>query len=200
MKIIGVTGPTGSGKTVLTEYFASLGIPTINADELYHSLLIPPSPCLDAISSAFGKDMLSEDGSLDRKALSALVFSDSQKLELLNSTVLEIVISEVRKKLSTLDRQGSKAVVIDAPTLIESGFDKECDTVISVISPKAIRTERIASRDNITRDSALKRIEAQKDDSFYISHSHFVLTNDSDTQDFEKKIKELVASLQLNNI
>ena len=73
MKIIGVTGPTGSGKTVLTEYFASLGIPTINADELYHSLLIPPSPCLDAISSAFGKDMLSEDGSLDRKALSALV-------------------------------------------------------------------------------------------------------------------------------
>ena len=88
MKIIGVTGPSGSGKTVLTKYFDSIGIPTVDADRVYHSLLIPPSTCLNAIREKFGNAVFLSNGNLDRVALGAIVFNDPEKLKLLNSTVL----------------------------------------------------------------------------------------------------------------
>lgn len=199
MKIIGVTGPSGSGKTALTEYFSSLGVPTINADELYHSMLIPPSECLDAIRDAFGAEVFSADGSLNRTSLSAIVFNDSKKLALLNSTVLKIVIAEIKKQLRKLENSGEKAVIIDAPTLIESGLHNDCNTVISVISPKEQRIERISLRDGITHNRAQERVKAQKEDQFYISHSDYVLTNDTDKESFLQKIKELGVTLGLTD-
>ena len=95
IKKIGITGPSGSGKSLLCQSLKESGIFTIDADELYHSMLIPPSRCLDAISEAFGKDVLATDGTLDRIMLSKKVFSDAGKLELLNSTVLPIVLDEI---------------------------------------------------------------------------------------------------------
>ncbi len=191
IKIIGLTGPSGSGKTALGEYFAAHNIPCIDADKLYHSMLIPPSECLDAIAAAFGHDVLSADGTLDRTVLGIIVFSDKKKLKLLNCTVLSIVIKEVRRLIGELEDAGHAAVLVDAPTLIESGFHLECDTVISVISDKSTRIERICARDGIARDAAQKRVSAQKDDEFYISHSDIVLYNNDTAEEFEKKIKEI---------
>lgn len=180
MTIIGITGPTGSGKTVLTEYLSGKGIPTVDADALYHSMLVPPSECLDAIAQAFGKDVISADGSLDRQKLSSLVFNSPEALALLNATVLPRVIDKVRSLIAEYEANGHSAVVIDAPTLIESGFDKECTTVISVIAERSLRTERIIARDGITRQKAEQRVAAQKNDGFYEAHSDHVLRNDGD--------------------
>ena len=190
MKIIGVTGPTGSGKTLLTEYFASLDIPTINADELYHSMLIPPSACLDAIREKFGDAVFSEDGELSREKLGKIVFSDKEKLDLLNQTVLGIVLDEIRRKIAILKENGNEFLIIDAPTLIESGFHLECDAVISVIAPKDERIRRISLRDSISLQRATERVRAQKEDSFYADNSHEVIYNDSTESDFILKIKE----------
>lgn len=197
MRIIGITGPSGSGKTRLTEYVSSLGVPTINADELYHSMLVPPSECLDAIKSRFGDKVLAPDGTLDRRALSEIVFENPEKLKLLNRTVLGIVIAEIRKIIKALDESGERAVAVDAPTLIESGFDRECDVVVSVLCPASERVLRISSRDRISVQTAEARIHAQKDDSFYTEHSDCVIINDGTEAEFDEKIRDLVRRLDI---
>ena len=120
MRIIGVTGPSGAGKGALCELLKKRGIVCIDADAVYHSLLVPPSECLDALKSAFGESVFLSDGSLDRAALGRIVFAESDKLELLNSTVLSYVLAKFRVMIAELKAKGEVAVVIDAPTLIES--------------------------------------------------------------------------------
>ena len=195
MKIIGVTGPSGSGKTILTEYFAERGITTVDADKLYHSMLIPPSRCLDEIFKAFGSGVFNPDGSLDRAALSGVVFSDPEKLRLLNSTVLRLVLDEIRVILARLKENGEKAVIIDAPTLIESGFDKECDSILCVSAGKDVRVERIIRRDGITKERALRRIAAQKDDSELERLSDFVIENNGDLTTLKAQVGDFISKI-----
>ncbi len=197
MKILGLTGPSGAGKTFLSEYFCSRGVPVIDADKVYHELLVPPSECLDAIERAFGPSVLFPTGELDRAALGSLVFSDAQKLELLNKTVLSIVLKKIREILACLERDGHKTALVDAPTLIESGFERECDTVICVLSDRDARIERIMKRDNISYEAAERRVNAQKDNDFYASHSHFVIYNNGDTDALEASVRELALKLNL---
>ena len=195
MRIIGVSGPTGSGKSVLTEHFASLGVPTVDADALYHSMLIPPSDCLDAIRASFGDEVFSHDGSLDRTALGALVFANPEKLKLLNSTVLGLVLKRIRELIGEYEKNGANTVVIDAPTLIESGFHLECDTVISVIAPSEDRVIRICQRDGITEKKARERVAAQKDDVFYTSHSHHTIYTNGSIDQFLDTVRAVASKL-----
>lgn len=195
MRIIGITGPSGAGKSLLCQKLTQKGIPCIDADRVYHSLLIPPSSCLDALRSAFGDGIFSSDGALDRKSLGKIVFSDPAQLALLNSTVLGFVLEKVREMIEELSKAGHGIVAVDAPTLIESGFNKECDTVISVLAPPSMRTERIMKRDGIERDKAELRIQAQKDDSFYIAASDAILTNGGDIETFERHIAALLENI-----
>ena len=192
IKKIGITGPSGSGKSLLSKHLNAVGIPTIDADKLYHSMLLPPSRCLDALSDVFGKDILKWDGTIDRKILSSRVFSDAKQLKLLNDTVLPIVLDEIRVLISELEAKGESVVAIDAPTLIESGFHKECDLTVSVLASRATRLCRISARDNITEEKATERINAQHDDDFYINASDKVLFNDSDENAFAMQASELI--------
>ena len=150
VKIIGVTGPSGSGKTLLCRFFEKRNIPVIYADELYHSMLVPPSDCLEAIRRAFGDGVFRSDGTLDRKMLGGIVFSDPGKLEVLNKTVLSYVIDEIRRIISDYERAGHNTVIVDAPTLIESGFNAECTAVIAVLADRETRIRRISLRDGIS--------------------------------------------------
>ena len=195
MKIIGVTGPSGSGKTLFGEYFSRLGIPVINADEVYHSLLVPPSECLDAIKSAFGESVISSNGGLDRTALSSIVFNDKSKLALLNQTVLGIVIKEIRRQAAQIEKQNNRVLIIDAPTLIESGLYNDCDTIVSVISAKEMRIKRISERDGIDVSKAKERVEAQQPDAFYINASHVVLENNGSEEEFTQKLSRLAKEI-----
>ena len=197
MKIIGITGPSGSGKSLLTTRIASMGYPVIDADGVYHSLLAPPSKCLDALREVFGNDIFSPDGTMDRVALAKIVFSDKEKLALLNGTVLPIVLDTIEDMIRELECQGNDKVILDAPTLIESGFYKKCHTVISVLCPKEIRVERIVLRDGISAQKAWERINAQKDDSFYREHSHIVITSDKEAEEFLSEAISLLSGTVL---
>ena len=197
MRIIGLTGPSGAGKSRLCEYFMSIGISVINADEVYHGLLVPPSPCLDALGDAFGKEIFNENGELSRKKLSEIVFGNKEKLELLNKTVLGFVLDKIRETISELEKDGVKSVIVDAPTLIESGFHKECNTVISVLCPSDVRTKRIIERDSLDRSAAEARTKAQKNDEFYISHSDEIIINDQGEAELLTKAEALAKKLSL---
>ena len=190
IKIIGVTGPSGAGKSCLSTLFSEKGLPVIDADKVYHSLLKKDSECTKALVGEFGAEILNENGEPDTKKLGAIVFCSDEKLKRLNSLVLGLVIKEINGMISRLDADGHSAVAVDAPTLIESGFSKECDCVISILASAEKRIERICLRDNISHEKALMRVNAQKKDDFYISNSDLVITNDGSTSEFFARAKE----------
>ncbi len=200
MHVYGITGPSGSGKSLLCEYLSAHGIVHINADAVYHEMLTPPSTVVDAIVRQFGKSVLAPDGGIDRRALSAIVFSSPQKLELLNQTVLPLVLDEVRARLARMKQDGVRVVAIDAPTLIESGFDTECDTVVIVLSSAETRIARIMERDGISIERAKARIEAQNPDDFYIAHADAVLYNDGDSKAFLEQAQKAFSIKNDTNI
>ena len=195
MRIIGVTGPTGSGKSFLCERLREHNIPCIDADGVYHSMLVPPSECLDALRLAFGDGIFTPDGHLNRQSLGKIVFTSPEKLDLLNKTVLSRVLCRVRDIIADYEKQGFQVVAVDAPTLIESGFDKECDTVVCVLASESVRRERIIERDSLTDETANLRLKAQKGDEFYRQSSDVIIENDGDPQKFQQDILSLLAKL-----
>ena len=195
IKIIGVTGPSGAGKSCLSALFSEKGLPVIDADRVYHSLLKKDSECTLALVGEFGAHILNENGEPDTKKLGSIVFASDEKLKRLNSLVLGFVIKKINGMISELEAKGHRSVIVDAPTLIESGFSSECDLVISVLASSEKRIERICERDGITREKALMRVNAQKGDDFYVSNSDVVITNDASTNEFfalaEESLKEI---------
>ncbi len=182
MLVIGLTGGSGSGKGVVTSLFAKRGLPVIDADAVYHELLLPPSPCLDAICDAFGTEMLTPDGILNRKKLGEAVFGDSEKLERLNRIAHAYVMDEIHRRILRLRRQNVRALVLDAPQLFEAGADRDCNIIVSVLADRRIRAERIMNRDGIDAEAALRRIDAQKSDEFFRTHSDYVIENNDNME------------------
>ncbi len=186
MKIIGLTGPSGAGKTTICSKFEELGIPCIDTDSIYHTLVSFPSPCLNDLVEKFGEDILNAEGTLDRAALANLVFTGENaksNLANLNATTHRYVWDEVNKLLTKYMDEGKAAAVIDAPALFSSKiFIGACDFILSVLADKETRINRITKRDAISREQALARIEAQPGDEFFIENSDYYINN-SGTKD-----------------
>lgn len=180
MLVIGLTGPTGAGKSRVAELFAAFGLPVINADAVYHQLLIPPSRCLDELCEQFGRQILSPDGTLNRRALGAIVFSDAEALTTLNTITHHYVMAEIRRTLDRLRREDVLAAVIDAPQLFEAGAERDCNVIVSVLAARPIRRDRIILRDGISPEAAEERIDAQKSDDFFRSHSDYIIENNDE--------------------
>lgn len=177
MLVIGLTGPSGAGKSTVAERLSAYGLPIINADQVYHQLLLPPSLCLDELVLRFGNVILSADGTLNRKVLGELVFSHPAALEDLNAITHRHIMAEIRQQLDDMRRQNLRAVVLDAPQLFEAGANRDCGVIISVLADVKLRLERIVERDGIAADVAYRRIAAQKKDEFFRSHSDYILEN-----------------------
>lgn len=192
MKIIGLTGPSGAGKTTLCSYFEELGIPCIDTDDVYHKLVSTRTPCLAEIEGAFGSSVISEDGSLNRRALSALVFSQDgshKNLETLNSITHKYVWEETNRLLTAYIAEGKEAAVIDAPALFSSKiFIGACDFVISVLADTEERIERITGRDGISREDAMRRLAYQPDDSFFEENSDYCITNSGSPESMHEQL------------
>ena len=187
IKIIGLTGPSGAGKTKLCSIAESYGIKSIDTDAVYHSLLVPPSPCLDELVREFGDSILLNDGTLSRPILSSIVFDekDTEKVKLarLGEITHKYVLDKAREMIKAAEGRGECAIIVDAPALYESGFDKECDFVICLLADPSLRLTRIIDRDSISEERAGARINGQKSDDFYSSRAdHTILNNNSPEQ------------------
>lgn len=190
MHIIGLTGPSGSGKGVIGAIFESLGIPSIDTDKIYHSLLSPPSACVDELVEAFGKKIVSHTNGIDRKILADLVFSDQtgKRQQLLNAITHKYVIQETKQLLKHYRAAGKIAAVIDAPLLIEAHMDTDCDINICVLADRDIRLSRIMARDGLSEEAAQMRLNAQKPDEFYIQATDYVLYNNGSEELLRPKL------------
>ena len=195
MIVIGLTGPSGAGKGEAAKIFTTYKMDVIDADAIYHSLLVPPSDCLCEIADTFGDGVLNPDKTLNRAALASLVFGieNFEKLSILNSITHKYVCIKIRNVMHDLESTGKEVCVIDAPLLIESGLFEDCDFVICILADKETRINRIMNRDNISADDAKRRVSSQKDDEFYISYSDAVVINDGDFEYLKKEIDRILA-------
>lgn len=195
MLVIGLTGPTGAGKGAVAAIFEGYGIPVINADRVYHELITPPSSCLQELVEAFGKEILLPDGSLNRRTLASMVFSDPSAQELLNTITHRYVMEEMKTRMERLRREGVPVAALDAPQLFEAGAHKACGAVISVLADRQTRLERIMHRDSITADAAMRRILAQKSDEFFKTHSDYIIENSGNIELLAPQVHRILAEL-----
>lgn len=190
-KIIGLTGGIGTGKTMVAEYFKSLGIPVYIADKEARQLMTSEN-IINALSNEFGKEIL-ENGILNREKLAQLVFNNPKKLQKLNS----IVHPEVKKHFDNWveKHKNYPFIVKEAAILFESGSYEYCDTIITVTAPLETRLQRVMKRDKTDRESVLKRIENQWTDEQRIAKSNYVIHNLS-VESTKKQVDEILKKLK----
>lgn len=195
MHIIGITGPTGCGKTTLLRVIEVHGGFTVDCDALYYEMLRENAPMRAALTEVFG-DIFLPDGSLDRPKLGNRVFSDPDALARLNAIVYHHMGEKMRALLVEQAGQSRPYFAIDAINLIESGLAGLCDTTVAVLAPKALRLARIMARDGIPEDYARRRIEAQKPDEFYRASCGAVLENSGTPEAFQKTCEQWLQAIK----
>lgn len=194
--VIGLTGPTGAGKSSVTDTAEELGFKIIDCDLLARDAVRKGSDGLADVVKVFGECVLNTDGTLNRKKLAEIAFASPQDTELLNQTLLPHIVKLIRAQID------SPYVLLDAPTLFESGADSLCDEVIVVLSDKKMRKARIMERDGIDEQAAELRINAGKDDDFYIQITNNIVYNDCELSVLKLKIKKLLNKImeEHNNV
>mgnify|MGYP005778972559 CR=1 FL=1 len=196
---VGLTGQTGAGKSSVCQLLRQAGIPVIDADRAAREVVGEGKQCLADLALEFSIGILNADGTLNRRKLAAIAFSDKRRLERLNAITFPYIRQLIAERIDQLDKAGKyDLVVIDAPTLFESGTDKMCDFVVSVIAPKEERLSRIIIRDRLTDEQARERMGAQQEDAFYIDRSDVTLRNDGDQAALSAKATELMTLLREN--
>ncbi len=193
---VGLTGGSGTGKSSAARIFAEKNFVVIDFDKLSRKVCEKGSACLSELCGYFGNSIMADDGSLIRKKLGEIVFSDSAKLGILNKITHKYILEEAEKIMA---ENRDKKILLDAPLLFEAELDKKCDFVVSVTAPADKRARRIERRDGISAESAKKRIQSQKSDEYYTSRSDFVIRNDGDISQLERRTYEIIDEIIREN-
>ncbi|QQS27873.1 MAG: dephospho-CoA kinase [Sphingobacteriales bacterium] len=175
MLSVGITGGIGSGKTTVCKLFALLRVPVYNADEAAKILMQQDKMLIKKIKKLFGNDIYSEDNSLNRRQLAAIVFSDKSALEALEKVVHPAVMKHSEKWVKN---QKTPYVLKESALLFESGSFKEMDKIIMVYASEYVRIKRVQKRDGSTTEEIKARIAKQLPDAYKISRSDFLVNND----------------------
>jgi len=186
--IIGITGGSGCGKTTALRVLEDMGFTCLDADKIYHELLITDTALLQELSDAFPGTV--EEGTLNRKKLGAIVFSDPSALQKLNAITHPAVRREIERRLSTCEN-----AAIDAYGLIEGNLGSLCDHTVAITADHTVRIARLTARDNITMDAAEARIHAQKSNAAYSAACEYTLTNNSTEESFRTACQTLFQAL-----
>ena len=190
MKILGLTGGSGTGKSAACTAFARLRCGVIDADATYRTLCDTCEPMLKEIQNVFG-DVFSTDGKLDRKKLGAIVFADAQKLQQLNAITHPYIRQAARDAFAAYSKRGCLLCIYDAPVLFEGQMETLCDKTCAVLAARNTRIARIVARDAITEEYAALRIDAQKDDAFYRERCDYVVQNDADLDTLYTQVRKI---------
>ena len=182
--IIGLTGPTGAGKSSLKKTADELGFKVIDCDCLARKAVEKGTEGLNTIIKVFGEDILEIDGSLNRKRLAEKAFSSKENTELLNKTIFPFIKKLCFEEISRYDK-----VILDAPTLFESGLNSICTKTVAVLADSKVRLRRIMERDGISEEAAKLRMNAGKKDDFYKDNADVIIYNNGDVLEFQKEFK-----------
>ncbi len=180
-----MTGTTGSGKSYAAEFFRKAGVPVIDCDEVTK---LPNLYNADDFSTVFGSEVKNSDGSLNRRKLAEIAFSTEGGKEKLENMTFPIILAKIDEMIDKLKKEGHKLVVLDAPTLFESGLQNRCARIVVVTADEKIRLERIMKRDSITENQAKLRMQAQRELTDYAD----AVINTDITRDLTEEINAIL--------
>ena len=193
---IGLTGGIASGKSTVASLFRAWGAFVADADEISRHALDPDTDCYEKTVAAFGRGILHGDGTVDRRKVASIVFSDKGALNLLNGIIHPYVRRIIRADSQTAYTESPKRMIVwDVPLLFETGYDEEVAKTVVVTARQSLRIERIVARDGSTRAAALRRIRAQMPDREKVRRADLVIRNNGSLEELEKRTREVFDEL-----
>jgi len=197
MKVIGLTGGIGSGKSTVSQFLTELGAVIIDADKVGHEAFKPDTGAWHEVVAAFGKQILKPDGDIDREKLGELVFGNSDSLARLNRIMHPRIHDIVKAQLESYRRRGIGVVVIEAPLLIEAGWTSLVDEVWVTVASEATVLRRLQEGVGLSKPKALARIHSQLSPAERVKHADVIIDTDCDLDKLKTRVGELWRGLQV---
>lgn len=204
MKVVGITGSSGSGKTTVSTIIKNnTGCKVISADSMAKKLNNPGTEYYDETIKLFGTEILDENQKINRKKLASILFTQEELRKKMNEITAKYVGSEIKRIINAFKRKKeNEIVVVDAPLLFECGLDSICDYIIAVVCEEdALKVQRICNRDKIRTSQAKTRLKAQPSDEFYTSRANYVINNSREVAyaHLIKKVIKIVHEIKGDN-
>ena len=191
MKLIGLTGGIGSGKSTVSQFLAELGAVILDADKVGHEALKPDTKIWHKVVAAFGRQILTPTGNIDRKKLGEIVFGNHESLSRLNQIMHPRMHDMVKAQLEEYHRQRTRVVVLEAPLLLEASWTPLVDEVWVTTAPKATVLKRLEERIGMSQVESLTRIRSQLSSGERVKHADVVINTDCDLDELKSRVKEL---------
>ena len=196
MRVIGLTGNIGSGKSTVAAMLRDAGIPVLDADRISREVTAPGGRAYDAVIQAFGRGIVRYDGSIDRKLLGEIVFSDRASRERLERITHPAIFESMKEAIAGIEREGHRAAVVEATLIHELGRKGLFEAVISVACDRTTSISRLAARDGMTRRQSEARLRAQMDAERKAGASDYVIDNSGNLDDTRRQVEQIVRILQ----
>ena len=190
-----MTGNIGSGKSTVAALLREAGIPVLDADRISKEVTVPGGRAYDAVVQAFGRGIVRDDGSIDRKRLAEIVFSDPASRERLERITHPAIFGAMKEAIAGIEREGHRAAVVEATLIHESGRKGLFEEVISVTCERETAISRLAARDGMSRSQAEARLRAQMDAGRKAGASDYVIDNSGDIESTRRQVVALAGVL-----
>ncbi|WP_096269657.1 dephospho-CoA kinase [Paucisalibacillus globulus] len=195
--VIGLTGSIASGKSTVSSMLKELHLPVIDADQIARDVVEPGEDTLKEIGLAFGKEILNADGTLNRKKLGSIIFSNNEKRKMLNSIVHPAVRKRMLEQKETYLKDGESCVVMDIPLLFESKLTHMVDKILVVYVDEHVQLERLMERDNSTKEEALERIQSQIPVKEKVKQADAIIDNNGSKEESYKQLRDILEKWQV---
>jgi len=192
MKVIGLTGSIGSGKSTVSCFFEELGAVVIDADQVSRQVVEPGSPALKELTVAFGENILNPDGSLNRTLVAEIVFNSDEKRELLNSIIHPMIFNEINSTIGEYREKGTEIIILEAALILEKkGLIKLIDKLIVVSIDEETQKKRLDGRGDLSKEQIDARINSQLTNNEKIKHADYIIDNNQDLVNTREQVREL---------
>ncbi len=188
MKIIGLSGGIGSGKSTVARFLAELGVVVIDLDRVGHEALKPEGKAWQQVVNAFGKGILAPGGEIDRSKLGEIVFKDREALLRLNGIIHPVIDGIVAEKIADCRRKGVKVVVLEAAAMIESGKTAQVEEIWATVAPEDTVLGRLRDRSGYSREKSRARISAQLSNEERIKQADIVIDTDGTLDELKARV------------
>lgn len=191
MKIIGITGGVGAGKSTVLDYLREqFHAYVIQADQVGHQVMEPGEICYSQVIALFGEHILKKDKTIDRKAVSDVVFGNEEKLKKLNEIIHPAVRQSVLEEIQLQKEKKTAIVVVEAALLLEEHYEKFCDKVWYVHTDREIRISRLMANRGYSREKSESIISSQAPDEYFTEHADYIIRNNGDIKDTWLQVEE----------
>ena len=197
MKVIGLTGGIGSGKSTVAQLLAGLGAVIIDADKIGHEALKPDTEIWQEVVAAFGQQILTPDGNINRKKLGEIVFGNPESLSTLNQIMHPRMYETIKAQLEGYRQRGVRVVVLEAPLLLEAGWTSLVDEVWVTVASEATVLRRLQERTGLSEPESLARIRSQLPVKEQVSHADIVIDTDYNLDELRVNIEKLWQELHI---